>query len=39
MNPSRRRQTVTALATSVRFTDKMLHVRLTDGREISVPLE
>lgn len=28
-----------ALATNVWFDDEMLHVRLADGREISVPLE
>ena len=29
----------TALATGVYFDDKLIHVRLSDGREISVPLE
>jgi hypothetical protein len=29
----------TALAVAVRFDDSMLHIQLTDGREISVPLE
>ena len=28
----------TAFATGVRFDEKMLHVKLSDGREISVPL-
>ena len=28
----------TAFATEVRFDEKMLHVQLSDGREISVPL-
>ena len=27
------------LATNVRFTDDSLHVNLSDGREVSVPLE
>lgn len=33
------RPVVTALAVAVRFEDEMLHIQLTDGREISVPLE
>ena len=33
------RPVVTALAVGVRFDDEILHVQLTDGREISVPLE
>ena len=28
----------TAFATGVRFDEKMLHVQLSDGREISAPL-
>ena len=30
---------VSAFAIDVRFDDEMLHVQLSDGREISVPLE
>ena len=30
---------VTALATGVRFDQEHLHVQLADGREISIPLE
>ena len=33
------RPAVTALAVAVCFDDDMLHIQLTDGREISVPLE
>ncbi|HID88013.1 MAG TPA: DUF2442 domain-containing protein [Anaerolineae bacterium] len=33
------RPIVTALAVTVRFDGEMLHIQLTDGREISVPLE
>jgi hypothetical protein len=33
------RPVVTALAVAVRFDESMLHIQLTDGREISVPLE
>lgn len=33
------RPAVTALAATVCFDDDMLHIQLTDGREISVPLE
>ena len=33
------RPAVTALAATVYFDDDMLHIQLTDGREISVPLE
>jgi hypothetical protein len=29
----------TVFATGVRFDEKMLHVQLSDGREISVPLD
>ena len=29
----------TAFATGVRFDEKMLHVQLSDGREISAPLD
>jgi len=32
-------RTTPVLATNVRFDDDMLHVQLSDGREISVPLE
>jgi hypothetical protein len=31
--------TVASLAITVRFDEEMLHVRLTDGREVSAPLE
>ena len=30
---------ITVFATDVRFDDGMLHVQLSDGREIGVPLE
>jgi hypothetical protein len=30
---------ITVFATDLRFDDETLHVRLSDGREISVPLE
>ena len=30
---------ITVFATNVRFDEDMLHVELSDGREISVPLE
>ena len=33
------RPAVTALAGTVYFDDDMLHIQLTDGRQISVPLE
>ena len=33
------RPDIAALAVAVRFDDDMLHIQLTDGREISVPLE
>jgi hypothetical protein len=33
------RPAVTARAASVRFDEEMMHVQLTDGREIGVPLE
>lgn len=33
------RPVVTALAIAVYFDDETLHIQLTDGREISVPLE
>lgn len=33
------RPAVTALAASVRFDKEMMHIQLTDGREIGVPLE
>jgi hypothetical protein len=32
-------KTTTPLAKSIRFDAEMMHVRLADGREISVPLE
>ena len=33
------RPAVTAMAAAVCFDDDMLHIQLTDGRQISVPLE
>ena len=30
---------ITVFATGVRFDEKMLHVQLSDGREISAPLD
>jgi hypothetical protein len=36
--PARAYAPTTALAQSVKFDDEMMHVRLTDGRIISVPL-
>ena len=38
MSISRTKPT-TAFATSIRFDDDMFHVQLSDGREISVPIE
>ena len=39
MNTSLPTSSTAVLAVDVRFTDDALHVRLADGREISVPLE
>ena len=32
-------RSITVFATGVRFDEQMLHVQLSDGREIGVPLE
>jgi hypothetical protein len=39
MNISTRTSPTAVLAVSVWFTDVALHVQLSDGREVSVPLE
>jgi hypothetical protein len=39
MNSLETRSPTSVLATDVRFTEDALHVSLSDGREISVPLE
>ena len=39
MNTSLPTSSTAVLAVDVRFTDDAVHVRLADGREISVPLE
>ena len=39
MNSPRTLSPTSVLATAVRFTEDSMHVSLSDGREISVPLE
>lgn len=39
MNTSVVIKAITVLATDVRFTNEEMHVQLSDGREISVPIE